>query len=129
MKNLLTFHFSLFALLLLASCTLPQVVVFNPDGSPKIASNGGSVLTKADEDLAALTVADVKMIRRVKKKNEVSVANNYLAKELALGLAESAREVQLVKEKSAGEALVKGTKDPNIIPKDPNVIPADPNLP
>ena len=29
---------------------------------------------------------------------------------------------------AAGNAMVKGTKDPNIIPKDPNVIPKDPNV-
>ena len=29
---------------------------------------------------------------------------------------------------AAGKAMVKGTKDPNVIPKDPNVIPKDPNV-
>lgn len=30
--------------------------------------------------------------------------------------------------KGKADALVKGTKDPNLIPKDPNLIPKDPNL-
>lgn len=30
--------------------------------------------------------------------------------------------------RSGGDAVVKGTKDPNLIPKDPNVIPKDPNV-
>lgn len=29
--------------------------------------------------------------------------------------------------KANGEALIKGTKDPNVIPQDPNVIPVNPN--
>lgn len=29
--------------------------------------------------------------------------------------------------KANGQALIKGTKDPNVIPQDPNVIPVNPN--
>lgn len=50
------------------------------------------------------------------------------AQTLRVGLS-AVRDIGLVRERSAGTALVKGTRDPNIIPADPNIIPADPNIP
>lgn len=104
-------------LAVMCSCTMPQVIMTKPDGS-LLAMNGGSLATKSDVDTAEMTLPNgATMKRNIVKKNEVSVPNTYLYTELLKPLVSD-----------TGTALVKGTKDPNIIPKDPNVIPADPNV-
>lgn len=78
---------SLFCLSLI-SCTGPQFIQFNENGTPKLAVNNWSILTKSDVDDGEMTLpGGYTMKRTIRKKNEVSVPNNYIMKE---GLVEMA---------------------------------------
>ena len=55
-------------------------------------------------------------------------ARGYIQGKLMLKAVESAERVTTNRDTLSGQAVLKGTKDPNIIPKDPNIIPEDPNI-
>jgi len=56
-------------------------------------------------------------------------ARGYIQGKLTVKTLESVERVTVNRDTLKGQAVLKGTKDPNIIPKDPNIIPEDPNLP
>jgi hypothetical protein len=120
---------------LMSSCIArPTLYATNPDtGEKTVLSLGVSVLSNSKAVRARATHNGVTLEYSADGEDSGSVASNYIGSKLALGLAEnltsrlkSADGVKRVTETYKGEALVKGTKDPNIIPLDPNVIPETP---
>lgn len=117
-------------LCLCASCTIrPTVTATTPEGTKLRMTLGGTLMSEADEVVAEVQAPGPYKLRYAAKREDstrVPIAFGQAWVARALGLA-GARSTDL-KTTTDGAILLKGTKDPNIIPKDPNLIPVDPNI-
>ena len=62
----------------LISCTANQVYMERPDGSVRLAYNGGSVGSKSLNDTATMRFKDVVMERTVTGKDEVELGSKII---------------------------------------------------
>lgn len=101
----------------LASCTVLPTVVRKPDGTV-VATAGGGILNQVEGFESDIALPDGTSIKtKLAKNDNRKIVGDYLFWKGIKPLVEG-----------AGNAIVKSTKDPNVIPKDPNVIPKDPNV-
>lgn len=114
--------------LLLCSCEVAPFVKENPDGS-LTASMGGVFAARRKNTVAEITTRNgnhIKFMSEEESGEDVPVAGIQ-----ALGTYGAAKVLAHstdLKTTTDGAATLKGTKDPNVIPKDPNIIPKDPNV-
>ncbi len=113
----------------LASCTGAQYVSFHPDGTPKVIALVDATLAKGESSAREITLPGGVVLRSVQQKYDgTTVAATWLDHRVTLGLGRAWLRNDAVTRKADGAALLKGTRDPNVIPKDPNLIPVDSNL-
>lgn len=116
--------------LVLNSCTGAQYATFHPNGTPKMVALLDATLAKGESSAREITLPNGTAFRSVQQNYDgTTVATSYLDGRLTLGLGRAFLKNEAITKKAEGEALIKGTKDPNVIPVDPNVIPVNPNLP
>jgi len=117
----------------LVSCTVNPTVARKADGS-YVATTGGNILGRSKGVATKITMPDgVTIEHKVYDTDNTAVATNYLGYKLTTGVVasvtdrfKSADKVKAITEKGKADALVKGTKDPNVIPLDPNAAAAAP---
>lgn len=120
----------------LPSCNIAPTIIHRADGTT-VATMGGNVLGRLKGMAASITLPNGSHIDyKVDDQDNSAVASNHIGYKAVANLAnnltsrlKSADGVKAITEKGKADALVKGTKDPNIIPVDPNKIPVDPNVP
>lgn len=119
----------------LPSCNIAPTVMRRADGT-LVASMGGNVLGRVKGMQSRITTREGDTIEyKVDDQDNSAVASNYLGYKALANIADnltsrlkSSDGVKAIAEKGKASALVKGTKDPNVIPLDPNKIPVDPNV-
>lgn len=115
--------------LMLASCVSnPNVTITTPDGTRMRLSTGMNLMAEVDEQVSEVEGGGYHLRHMVKRQDATRVPiagfQSWVARALGLATAKSTD----LKTTTDGAVLLKGTKDPNIIPVDPNVIPANPNV-
>ena len=94
-----------------------QVATFHPDGSPKMIAQVDAVLAEGENSAREIVTPNGIRFTSVQQRYDATrVAGGALDAWTTAGLARIAQP-----------SVIKGTKDPNIIPKDPNTLPKDPN--
>ncbi len=102
----------------LASCVGVQHIAYHPDGTVRSATQVDAILAEGEASAREIVLPNGTRITSVQQKYDgTRVAGGILDMVTTTGLA-----------RIAEPALIKGTKDPNIIPHDSNVIPKDPNV-
>jgi hypothetical protein len=102
----------------LVSCRLKPTVAYGQTGQIRLATLGGSLMTKVKGEAQEIVLPDGTRLSSVTEEADETVVPNTYIKWKALG--------PLIT--GMAKSMVKGTHDPNVIPKDPNVIPKDPNV-
>lgn len=111
------FLFCLLLLVSLVGCTGGASVTRTAKGGYH-ATSGYALLAKRENVVAEVVTREGDTIRySTTSEDATEVPNTYIG---WWGAAKIMRIQQ--------PAILKGTEDPNVIPKDPNVIPKDPNI-
>lgn len=119
----------LLSFVFLSSCTIkPQlkpVAVTMPDGSVSIAlapNLGGSLMSKKDFEAVKFRDGNMELTYVAIENDETIVPVQVSGDVTKVKLANAALNMfKATPGVDKGEALIKGTKDPNVIPKDPNL--------
>jgi hypothetical protein len=121
----------LFCSFLVSSCGTSPTVIRRSDGS-YAATAGFNLLGRNKGVKTRIVMPDGVIIEHeVADSDNTAVASNYIGYKTVTNLADnvtsrlrSSDRVKAITEKGKADALVKGTKDPNVIPVDPNIAPA-----
>lgn len=109
-------------LLLLVSC---QSAVL-PDGT-RLHGIGNDVAYEKTPDGTIRYVSQSSQSFAIAVTTGGSVANNIVDGSVTKFVTDKYIGLQKITAEAEGVSLIKGTKDPNIIPQNPNIIPVNPN--
>ena len=99
-----------------------------PDGT-KIQGIGQDVAYEKSPDGTVRYVSTTSTSFLAASSAAQSVANSAITASVTKVGIKALQETQNIIATGDATAKVKGTVDPNVIPKDPNIIPLDPNIP
>lgn len=93
--------------LLLAGCTVKPAVIPRKDGQQPIVWLGGSLMKKADREVASAELPDgTKLYHETVNSDETGVATAYIGKELVIGAAREANVGEAIREGEATERII-----------------------
>jgi len=103
-----------------------QAITFNPDGTIKSVVQSDATAAKGQRSYRQIKDARGVAITSIQENFDATeVPKTYLDNKLADKIANGPTAKTTADYN--GQAKVKGTKDPNTLPKDPNTLPKDPN--